>query len=152
MGSKYAYLPIKKRALAPRKKKERKKERKKQQKTRQTYGLPIKSDLISRGKQCHANTTEIDSPPNHVSKQTWSIIILTIKIFITIIIIMIIIITIVIIIIVILIVIDSYVITKDKYEDNDDENNIQNVDNNIYLHKYIYKIESMWMIIVNNNN
>ena len=151
MGSKYAYLPIKKRALAPRKKKERKKERKKQQKTRQTYGLPIKSDLISRGKQCHANTTEIDSPPNHVSKQTWSIIILTIKIFITIII-MIIIITIVIIIIVILIVIDSYVITKDKYEDNDDENNIQNVDNNIYLHKYIYKIESMWMIIVNNNN
>ena len=45
--------------------------------------------------------------------------------------------------IVILIVIDSYVITKDKYEDNDDENNIQNVDNNIYLHKYIYKIESM---------
>ena len=30
------------------------------------YGLPIKSDLISRGKQCRSNNTEIDSPPNHV--------------------------------------------------------------------------------------
>ena len=30
------------------------------------YGLPIKSDLISRGKQCRLNNTEIDSPPNHV--------------------------------------------------------------------------------------
>ena len=27
------------------------------------YGLPIKSDLISRGKQCGSNN---DSPPNHV--------------------------------------------------------------------------------------
>ena len=26
------------------------------------YGLPIKSDLISRGKQCRSNN---DSPPNH---------------------------------------------------------------------------------------
>ena len=30
------------------------------------YSLPIKSDLISRGKQCRSNNTEIDSPPNHV--------------------------------------------------------------------------------------
>ena len=30
------------------------------------YGLPIKSDLISTGKQCHPNNTETDSPPNHV--------------------------------------------------------------------------------------
>ena len=28
--------------------------------------LPIKSDLISRGKQCHSNNTEIDTFPNHV--------------------------------------------------------------------------------------
>ena len=27
------------------------------------YGLPIESDLISRGKQCRSNS---DSPPNHV--------------------------------------------------------------------------------------
>ena len=32
------------------------------------YGLAIKSDLISRGKQCRSNNTEIDSPPNHVLK------------------------------------------------------------------------------------
>ena len=51
------------------------------------YGLPIKSDLISRGKQYRSNNTEIDSPPNHV---------LTIMIII------------VIMIIVILIVINSY--------------------------------------------
>ena len=30
------------------------------------YGLPIKSDLISRGKQRPSNNTAIDSPPNHV--------------------------------------------------------------------------------------
>ena len=30
------------------------------------YGLPIKSDLISRGKQCRSNNTEVDSPPKHV--------------------------------------------------------------------------------------
>ena len=30
------------------------------------YGLPIKSDLIRRGKQCRSNNAEIDSPPNHV--------------------------------------------------------------------------------------
>ena len=38
-------------------------------KKQQTYlirRLPIKSDLISRGKQCHSNNTEINSPPNHV--------------------------------------------------------------------------------------
>ena len=33
------------------------------------YGLPIKSDLISRGKQCRSNNTEIDSLPNHVLSQ-----------------------------------------------------------------------------------
>ena len=30
------------------------------------YGLPIKSGLKSRGKQCRSNNTEINSPPNHV--------------------------------------------------------------------------------------
>ena len=34
------------------------------------YGLPIKSDLISRGKQCRSNNTEVDSPPKHVLQQT----------------------------------------------------------------------------------
>ena len=30
------------------------------------YGLPIKSDLIFRGKQCRSNNKKIDSPQNHV--------------------------------------------------------------------------------------
>ena len=30
------------------------------------YGLPIKSDLISRGKECRSNNIKIDSPENHV--------------------------------------------------------------------------------------
>ena len=50
---------------------------------------------------------------------------------------------------VILIVIDLFIIIKDKDNDNDDENNAQNKDNEIYPNKY--KIESMWMIILNNN-
>ena len=62
----------------------------------------------------------------------------------------------VIILIVILIVIDSYIIIKGitiylYYNDNNDENNAQNKDNKIYIHIY-KKIESMWMIILNNNN
>ena len=80
------------------------------------YSLPIKSDLISRGKQCHSNKTEIVSPPNHILWQTWSIMSILITIIITII-------------IVILIVIDSYIMIKDKDNDNDDENNAQNKDN-----------------------
>ena len=62
----------------------------------------------------------------------------------------------VIILIVILIVIDWYIIIKGitiylYYNDNNDENNAQNKDNKIYIHIY-KKIESMWMIILNNNN
>ena len=62
----------------------------------------------------------------------------------------------VIILIVILIVIDSYIIIKGitiylYYNDNNDENNAQNKDNKIYIQIY-KKIESMWMIILNNNN
>ena len=37
---------------------------------------------------------------------------------------------------------------KDKDNDNNDENDAQNKDNK----KYLKKIESMWMIILNNNN
>ena len=40
------------------------------------YGLPIKSNLISRGKQCRSNNIEIDSPTIQVFYQTWSIIIM----------------------------------------------------------------------------
>ena len=76
------------------------------------YDLPIKSDLISRGKQYRSNNTEIDSPPNHV---------------LTIMIIKVIIIIIIIIIIVILIVINSYIIIKDNDNDNADESDAQKI-------------------------
>ena len=82
--------------------------------------MPIKSDLISRGKQCCSNNTEIDSAQNHVIDHSWSVI--------TILIIIMLIIIVMIIIIVILIVIDLYIIIKDKDNDNDDENNAQNKD------------------------
>ena len=87
------------------------------------YGLPIKSDLISRGKQCRSNNIEIDSPTNHVLYQTWSVIIM-------------IIIIIVIIKIVILIVMNSYIIIKDNDNDNDDGNNSQNKDNKKVLKNF----------------
>ena len=77
------------------------------------YDLPIKSDLISRGKQYRSNNTEIDSPPNHV------LTIMIIKVIIIIIII--------IIIIVILIVINSYIIIKDNDNDNADESDAQKI-------------------------
>ena len=88
------------------------------------YGLPIKSNLISRGKQCRSNNIEIDSPTNHVLYQTWSVIIM-IKIII------------VIIKIVILIVMNSYIIIKYNDNDNDDGNNSQNKDNKkVYMNDH----------------
>ena len=40
--------------------------RKKKNPKHTQYDLPIKSGLISTGKQCRSNNTEIDPPPNHV--------------------------------------------------------------------------------------
>ena len=78
----------------------------------------LNKDLISRGKQCCSNNIEIDSLPNHVFKQTWSIIMI--------IIIMIVITT------VILIIINSYIIIKDTGNDSNDENNAHNEDSKKY--------------------
>ena len=30
------------------------------------YGLPIKSDMINRVRECRSNNIEIDSPPDYV--------------------------------------------------------------------------------------
>ena len=46
--------------------------------------LPIKSDLISRGQQCHPNNVEIDSPQSHGFFDKHNKIITTIMIIITI--------------------------------------------------------------------
>ena len=46
-----------------------------------------------------------------------------------------------------LIVINSYIIMKDKDNDNNDKNNAQNKDNK----KCWKKVEFMWMIIFNNS-
>ena len=69
LGSKYAskpymtYLSIFHKATNSKKKKFLKMYKQKTTNILTKYGLPIKSDLISRGKQGRSNN---DSPPNHV--------------------------------------------------------------------------------------
>ena len=58
------YLSIFNKATNSKKKKRKKKRYKQKTNILTKYGLPIKSDLISRGKQCRSNN---DSPPNRDS-------------------------------------------------------------------------------------